>query len=80
MQRLDLRSHKTSHRFTGVKIPGRKRAFTLENRLSRQFHGIFTVISRYFAYMTDRYAHTKTVVSRHVGVELALCTLNVATA
>ena len=58
MQRLDLCSHKTSggitegqaetHRFTGVKIHGRKRAFTLENRLSRQFHGIFTVISRYF--------------------------------
>ena len=58
VQRLDLRSHKTSggitkgqaetHRFTGVKIHGRKRAFTLENRLSRQFHGIFTVISRYF--------------------------------
>ena len=58
VQRLDLRSHKTSggitkgqaetHRFTSVKIHGRKRAFTLENRLSRQLHGIFTVISRYF--------------------------------
>ena len=58
VQRLDLRSHKTcrgitkgqaeTHRFTGVKIHGRKRAFTLENRISRQFHDIFTVISRYF--------------------------------
>ena len=58
VQRLDLRSHKTSrgitkgqaetHRFTGVKIHGKQRAFTLENRLSRQFHGMFTVISRYF--------------------------------
>ena len=54
MQRLDLRSYKTSggntkgqvetHRFTGVQIHGRKRAVTLENRL----HGIFTAISRYF--------------------------------
>ena len=51
VQRLDLRSHKTSggiikgqaetHRFTGVKIHGRKRAL-------------------------DRYVHTKIVVSRHV--------------
>ena len=74
MQRLDLRSHKTSggiikgraetHRFTGVKIHGIKRAFTQET----------------FAYMTDRYVHTKAVVSRHVGVELALYNLNVATA
>ena len=58
VQRLDLRSHKTSggiikgqaetHRLTGVKIHGRKRAFTLENWLSHQFHDMFTVISRYF--------------------------------
>ena len=56
MQRLDLCSHKTSggitkgqaetHRFTGVKVHGRKRAFTLENRLSRQFHGDFTLLLR----------------------------------
>ena len=53
-----VRSHKTSggiakgqaetHRFAGVKTHGGERAFTLENRRSRQFHGTFAVISRYF--------------------------------
>ena len=49
-----------THRFTGVKIHGRTRAFTLENTLSRHFHGIFTVISRYFG--VDR-VHTKTAMA-----------------
>ena len=53
VQRLDLHSHKQAEglekdRFIGVKIHGRKPAFTLENRLSRQFHCVFTVMSRCF--------------------------------